>query len=49
MPTGDQEFMPMMTGQATVVFEAGAGLMTTLMFEQEGKMLRLIRVTTSHT
>ena len=49
MPTGDHEFTPMMTEQATVVFEPGAGLMAALMFKQEGKLLRFVRVTTSRT
>ena len=44
MPTGEHTFTPMMTEQARVVFEAGAGLMAALMFEQEGMTMRFVRV-----
>lgn len=44
MPTGEQTFTPMMTQQANVVFEGGAGSMTALMFEQAGKTMRFVRV-----
>ena len=47
MPTGEHTFTPMMTEQAKVVFEAGSGLMTALMFEQGNKMMRFVRVATS--
>jgi uncharacterized glyoxalase superfamily protein PhnB len=44
MPTGEHTFTPMMTQQASVVFEGGAGLMTALTFEQAGKAMRFVRV-----
>ena len=47
MPTGEHTFTPMMTEQARVVFEAGTGLMTALMFEQAGMVMRFVRVTQS--
>ena len=47
MPTGEHTFTPMMTEQARVVFEAGAGLMAALMFEQAGQVMRFVRVPTS--
>jgi hypothetical protein len=47
MPTGEHTFTPMMTEQAKVVFEAGSGQMTALMFEQGNKMMRFVRVATS--
>jgi len=47
MPTGEHTFTPMMTEQAKVVFEAGSGVMTALMFEQGDKMMRFVRVATS--
>jgi hypothetical protein len=34
----------MMTEQARVVFEAGAGSMAALMFEQAGRVMRFVRV-----
>jgi hypothetical protein len=39
----------MMTEQAKVVFEAGADLMAALMFEQEGGVMRFVRVQTPST
>jgi hypothetical protein len=47
MPTGEHTFTPMMTEQAKVVFEAGSGLMTALIFEQGNTMMRFVRVATS--
>ena len=47
MPTGEHTFTPMMTEQARVVFEAGAGLMAALTFEQDGMAMRFVRVPTS--
>jgi uncharacterized glyoxalase superfamily protein PhnB len=47
MPTGEHTFTPMMTEQARVVFEAGAGLMEALMFEQAGEVRRFVRAPTS--
>jgi hypothetical protein len=44
MPAGAHTFTPMMTQQASVVFEGGAGLMTTLLFEQAGQTMRFVRV-----
>lgn len=44
MPVGEHTFTPMMTDQARVVFEGGAGLMTALVFEQAGKTMRFVRV-----
>lgn len=44
MPTGEHSFTPMMMGEARVVFEGGATTMTALLFEQEGRALRFIRV-----
>jgi hypothetical protein len=44
MPSGDHRFTPMMTEQASVVFEPGAGRMTALLFEQEGSLMRFVRV-----
>lgn len=46
MPSGEHTFTPMMTEQAKVVFEAGAGLMAALMFEQDGGAMRFVRVQT---
>ena len=40
-------FTPMMTEQASVMFEADAGLMAALMFEQAGRVMRFVRVPTS--
>jgi hypothetical protein len=45
MPSGDHRFTPMMTEQASVVFEAGVGRMTALLFEQAGSQMRFVRVT----
>jgi Glyoxalase/Bleomycin resistance protein/Dioxygenase superfamily len=47
MPTVEHTFTPMMTEQASVVFEVGAGLMTALLFEQAGRVMRFVRVSTS--
>jgi uncharacterized glyoxalase superfamily protein PhnB len=47
MPAGEQTFTPMMTEQAKVTFEAGAGLMSALTFDQDGMVMRFIRVTNS--
>jgi catechol 2,3-dioxygenase-like lactoylglutathione lyase family enzyme len=44
MPTGERTFSPMMTDRATVVFEGSAGLMTALVFEQQGETMRFVRV-----
>jgi hypothetical protein len=45
MPAGDEHaFTPMMTQQASVVFEGDSGLMTGLSFEQAGKTMRFVRV-----
>ena len=44
MPAGEHTFTPMMTEQAKVVFEAGAGMMAALMFEQDGTVMRFVRV-----
>jgi uncharacterized glyoxalase superfamily protein PhnB len=44
MPTGEHTFRPMMTAQASVVFEGGATLMTALQFDQEGRSMRFVRV-----
>ena len=44
MPNGEHTFTPMMTEQASVVFEGGVGLMTALMFEQAGRAMRFVRV-----
>jgi len=44
MPMGENTFTPMMSEQARVVFEPGAGLMTGLMFEQAGQTMRFARV-----
>jgi catechol 2,3-dioxygenase-like lactoylglutathione lyase family enzyme len=43
-PAGEHTFTPMMTEEARVVFEAGAGLMAALMFEQCGRVMRFVRV-----
>jgi hypothetical protein len=43
-PASEHTFTPMMTGQASVVFEGSAGMMTGLVFEQEGKTTRFARV-----
>jgi len=48
MPTGEHTFTPTMTEQARVVFEPGTGLMTALMFEQEGIVMRFVRESTPH-
>jgi uncharacterized glyoxalase superfamily protein PhnB len=45
MPAGEHAFIPMMTEQAKVTFEAGAGLMSALTFEQDGMVTRFVRVT----
>jgi hypothetical protein len=47
MPAGQHTFTPMMSEQARVTFEAGAGLMPALTFEQAGMAMRFIRVPTS--
>ena len=44
MPIGEHTFTPTMTEQASVVFEDGAGLMTSLIFTQAGKTVRFVRV-----
>ena len=44
MPAGENTFTPMMTEQASVVFEPGSALMTALMFGQCGKTMRFVRV-----
>jgi uncharacterized glyoxalase superfamily protein PhnB len=44
MPNGHDTFTPMMTEQASLVFEGGAAPMTGLMFEQAGKTMRFGRV-----
>ena len=44
MPTGEHTFTPMMTQQASVVFEGGSGPMRALMFEQAGQTMRFVRV-----
>jgi len=44
MPAGEDAFTPMMTEQARVVFERGTGSMSALMFEQDGKTARFVRV-----
>jgi hypothetical protein len=43
MPTGEHTFTPMMTEQARVVFETGAGMMAALRFEQDGRTMRFVR------
>ena len=47
MPAGEHTFTPMMTEQARVVFEPGAGLMAALMFEQDGGVMRFVRAPAS--
>lgn len=47
IPAGEHTFTPMMTEQASVMFEADAGLMAALMFEQAGRVMRFVRVQTS--
>ena len=49
MPTGEHTFTPMMTEQARVVFEADAGLIAALRFEQAGMVMRFVRVPTPST
>lgn len=44
MPTDEHTFTPTMTEQARVVFEAGPGSMAALMFEQDGRAMRFVRV-----
>jgi uncharacterized glyoxalase superfamily protein PhnB len=44
MPTGENTFTPIMTGQGSVVFEGDGASRTALMFEQAGKTLRFVRV-----
>lgn len=44
MPVDEHTFAPRMTPQASVVFDAGAGLMTSLIFTQAGKTIRFVRV-----
>jgi uncharacterized glyoxalase superfamily protein PhnB len=43
-PSGERTFTPMITQQASVVFEGGAGPMTALTLEQTGKTVRFVRV-----
>jgi len=50
MPTGEQTFRPMMTEDARVAFEGVAGQAApALIFEQAGKSMRLVRVTSAPT
>ena len=44
MPAGEHTFTPVMTQPASVSFEGGAGLMTSLTFEQGGRAMRFVRV-----
>lgn len=45
MPTDEEHtFTPVMTQPASVSFEGGAGLMTSLTFEQGGRVMRFVRV-----
>jgi len=44
MPKGEHVFTPVMGQQAKVSFEGGAGLMTSLTFEQDGRAMRFVRV-----
>ena len=44
MPKGEHAFTPMMSQQASVLFEGGARLMTSLTFEQDGRVMRFDRV-----
>ncbi len=44
MPTDEHTFTPMMTEQARVVFERGTGPMSALIFEQDGRTMRFVRV-----
>jgi uncharacterized glyoxalase superfamily protein PhnB len=48
MPTSEHTFTPMMTEEARVVFEPGPGMMAALTFEQDGMVMRFVRVPTSH-
>jgi uncharacterized glyoxalase superfamily protein PhnB len=43
-PKADHTFMPAMTQQASVSFEGGTELMTSLTFEQDGRAMRFVRV-----
>jgi catechol 2,3-dioxygenase-like lactoylglutathione lyase family enzyme len=43
-PKTDRTFTPVMGQPATVSFEGGAQLMTALVFEQDGKAVRFVRV-----
>jgi uncharacterized glyoxalase superfamily protein PhnB len=43
-PTGEHTFKPIMSQEARVVFEGGAGLMTALVFEQADQTMRFVRV-----
>jgi uncharacterized glyoxalase superfamily protein PhnB len=45
-PTGEHSFTPMMSEEASVVFEPGAGFMAALTFEQDGQVMRFVRVPT---
>jgi uncharacterized glyoxalase superfamily protein PhnB len=45
-PAGEHAFIPMMTERATVVFESDAGVMTALLFEQDGDVMRFVRQST---
>jgi uncharacterized glyoxalase superfamily protein PhnB len=42
-PTGPRTFAPMMAEQAQVVFEGDTGVMTALVFEQGGNVMRFVR------
>ncbi|HMA20158.1 MAG TPA: VOC family protein [Gemmatimonadaceae bacterium] len=44
MPKGEHTFTPFMDQHASVSFEGGAGLMTSLTFEQNGAVMRFDRV-----
>jgi uncharacterized glyoxalase superfamily protein PhnB len=43
-PEGENTFTPVMSRQATVSFEGSEHLMTSLKFEQDGKLMRFVRV-----
>ena len=43
-PAGEKTFTTVMKEPASVVFEAGAGVMTALFFEQAGQTMRFVRV-----
>lgn len=43
MPNGANTFTPVMRQEARVSFEGGAGLMTALTFEQDGRVMRFVR------